>query len=72
MYFDGSRSYGCLGAEILIISPHREKLRYVIRFDFPATNNVAKYEELLLGLRACKSLSVQHLVVCGDSQLIVQ
>ena len=33
---------------------------------------MAEYEALLAGLRACKSLGVQHLVIRGDSQLVVQ
>src|SRR5438105_3751399 len=50
MYFDCSRSYGCSGARILIISPQGEKLRYVVHFDFLATNNMAENEALLVGL----------------------
>src|SRR5436190_8369821 len=58
MYFDGLRSYGRSGAGILIISPQGEKLRYIIRLDFPATNNMAEYEALLAWLRVCMSLGV--------------
>src|SRR5438105_3470581 len=72
MYFDGSRSYDRSGTGIVIISPRGKKLHYVVRFDFPATNNVAEYEALLAGLRVCKSIGVQHLMVCSNSQLIVQ
>src|SRR6266540_2345597 len=54
------------------MSPHGERLRYVIWFNFPATNNVAEYEALLAGLRSCKSLGIQHLAIRGDSQLVVQ
>src|SRR6266540_3437762 len=50
MYFDGSRSYGRSGAGILIVSPRGERIRCIIRFNFPATNNVSKYEALLARL----------------------
>src|SRR5438876_335328 len=33
---------------------------------------MAEYEVLLARLRVCKSLGIQHLVVRGDSQLVVQ
>ena len=36
------------------------------------TNNTAEYEGLLAGLRAAAGLGVKHLVVRGDSQLVVK
>src|SRR5438876_899980 len=33
---------------------------------------MAKYEALLARLQACKSLGVQHLIIRGDSQLVMQ
>src|SRR5438128_80900 len=46
MYFDGSRSYGHSGARILIVSPHGERLRYVLSFDFPTTTNISRHASL--------------------------
>jgi ribonuclease HI len=42
-------------------------MRYVIRLHFTASNNVAKYEALIVGLRIAIELRVQHLDVRGDS-----
>jgi len=38
---------------------------------FPASNNVAKYEALVNGLRIAIELGVRHLNVRGDSQLVI-
>lgn len=37
-----------------------------------ATNNVAEYEALILGLRTAHDQGVRHLRVCADSELVVK
>src|SRR5262245_54530093 len=37
-----------------------------------ATNNVAEYEALILGLEQAKTISAEHLVIRGDSELIIK
>jgi ribonuclease HI len=44
----------------------------MVHLDFKATNNMAEYEALLFGLSRALSLGVQHLLVKGDSQLIIK
>ncbi|XP_073105901.1 uncharacterized protein [Elaeis guineensis] len=44
---------------------------YTLRFDFPATNNDAKHEALIVGLRITKELRVQKFRICTNSQLVV-
>jgi ribonuclease HI len=53
------------------ISPLGVHMRYVIRLHFAASNNVAKYEPLIVSLRITIELGVQHLDVRGDSQLVI-
>jgi ribonuclease HI len=67
MYFDGSLMKMGAGASFLFISPFRVHMRYVIRFHFPASNNVAEYEVLITGLRIAIELGVRHLDIRGDS-----
>jgi ribonuclease HI len=43
----------------------------VLRLHFPASNNVAKYEALLNGLRITVELGVRRLDARGDSQLVI-
>ena len=71
MYFDGSLMIEGAGAGILLISPTRERLRYVLQLHFPASNNAAEYEALLHGLRIAISLGIQRLAVHSDSELVV-
>jgi ribonuclease HI len=71
MYFDGSLMKIGAGAGLLFISPLGKHLRYVIRLHFPVSNNVAKYEALVNGLRITVELGVRRLDARGDSQLVI-
>ena len=55
-----------------MVSPNKEKFKYSIKFRFPITNNVAKYEALMLGLRLAKKIWVGKIVVYKNSQLVAQ
>jgi ribonuclease HI len=70
MYFDGSLMKTGVGASLLFISPLGKHLRYVLRLHFPASNNMAKYEALVNGLRIATELGVWCLDARGDSQLV--
>jgi ribonuclease HI len=71
MYFDGSLMKIGAGASLLFISPLGKHLRYVLRLHFPASNNVAEYEDLVNGLRIAIKLGVRRLNAHGDSQLVI-
>jgi ribonuclease HI len=59
------------GAGLLFISPLGEHMRYVVRLHFPASNNMAKYEPLLCGLRIAIKTGIKCLDVREDSQLVI-
>ena len=70
MYFDGAFSLQGAGAGVLLVAPTREHLKYVVQMHFPreqATNNTAKYEGLLAGLRIAVDLGIKKLIIRGDS-----
>nr|CAE04437.2 OSJNBa0018J19.4 [Oryza sativa Japonica Group] len=71
MHFDGSKRLTGTGAGVVLISPTGERLSYVLWIHFSASHNVAEYEALLHGLRIAISLGIRRLIVCGDSQLVV-
>nr|CAE02097.1 OSJNBa0020I02.4 [Oryza sativa Japonica Group] len=71
MQFDGSLSLQGAGAGVTLTSPSGDVLRYLVRLDFRATNNMAEYEGLLVGLRVAAGLGIRRLLVLGDSQLVV-
>jgi ribonuclease HI len=52
MYFDSSKRVQGAGAGVVLISPHGDKLKYVLRMSFPqASNNEAEYKALLHGMK---------------------
>jgi ribonuclease HI len=67
MYFDGSLMKKGTGMWLVFVSPLRVRLRYMVRIHFPASNNVAKYEALINGLRIAVELSIRWLDVRCDS-----
>jgi ribonuclease HI len=71
MFFDGSLMKTGVGAGLLFISPLEKHLRYVLRLQFPASNNVAEYEALVNGLCIAIELGVRRLDARGDSQLVI-
>ena len=71
MFFDGSLYINGADAGILFVSPNKDKLRYVLRILFPASNNVTEYEACLHGIRLAVELEVKHLYVHGDSALVI-
>jgi ribonuclease HI len=73
MYFDGSKRVQGAGAGVILISPHGDKLNYVLRMSFPqASNNEAEYEALLHGMKMAKACGATTLKIFGDSNLVVQ
>ena len=72
LYFDGSSCKEGAGAGVLLISPGGETVKVMYKLEFITTNNTAKYEALLLGLKAAKDLGIQQISVYGDSELVVQ
>lgn len=72
LYVDGSSNKKYSGADIIISSPDESIYEYPLRFDFPASNNVAEYEALIAGLQLARELGEEHLKVYSDSQLVVR
>lgn len=55
------------GAEIILVTPGKVELEYAIKLDFKATNNEAKYEALVNGMKIAKELGVKQIVIKSDS-----
>jgi ribonuclease HI len=68
---DGSSVKGVGGVKIVFKTPKGRLLKHVVRLQYPTTNNEAKYEALLIGLRIAKVLGATTLKVQSDSQLVV-
>jgi len=55
------------GADVVLISPEGEILKYAIRLQFPTTNNEVEYEALLTGLSLARVLEAKTLIILADS-----
>jgi ribonuclease HI len=71
MYFDGSFTLNGAGGGVVLISPKGDRLLYIIRLHFCATNNVVEYEALINSLHITTELGIQRLYIRGDSELVV-
>lgn len=55
----------------MLTSPQGKVTTYSYRLEFDYTNNVAKYEALLVSLEIAREMKVKCLSVNGDSDLTV-
>ena len=56
--FDGAYSKAGKGAGIIIVSLESKVFNFAFRLEFEATNNVAEYEALLLGIEIAKDMGI--------------
>ncbi|GJR55546.1 reverse transcriptase domain-containing protein [Tanacetum coccineum] len=61
LFTDGSSCQEGSGAELILTNPEGIKFTYALRFEFDASNNEAKYEALVAGLRRADQIGVQNL-----------
>jgi ribonuclease HI len=71
MYFDGSCSSEGNGAGITLVSPVGKIHNLSYRLEFVCSNNVADFEDLLLGIENALNIGCGHLSVFGSSELVV-
>ena len=59
-------------ASIVLMAPSGLCTKYAARLEFKATNNIAEYEGLILGLNKAKALGAKTLLAKIDSQVIAR
>jgi hypothetical protein len=59
LFFDGSARQQSVGVGVVLVGPGGDQLKYVVRLEFKATNNMAEYEALIFGLSVALSLGVR-------------
>jgi ribonuclease HI len=69
--FDGFVQLQGVVVGIMVRPPKGENFKYVLQIHFPSSNNAAKYEDLLHGLRIATAHGIRRLKVLGDSMLII-
>ncbi|GJT94441.1 reverse transcriptase domain-containing protein [Tanacetum coccineum] len=70
LFTDGSSCIDGSGAGLIITNPEGMEFTYALRFRFNATNNEAKYEALIAGLRIAGQMGIQNLQANVDSKLV--
>ena len=71
MHVDDSSNASGSRAGLILTSREGDVMEYTLHFEFLATNNEAKYETPIAGLKVMRKADAQHLKVFNDSQLIV-
>ena len=71
MYFDGSLMKKGTGAGLVFVSSLGVCMRYMVHIHFPSSNNVAKYEALINGLRIAIELGIRVMKEssCHDAKM---
>ena len=73
MHFDDVVTREGAGARVEIIAPYYIKQNlFSYKFYFECTNNVAKYEALILGMKIMKELQAKRVHIYGDSKLVIK
>ena len=67
---EASNRHGA-GLGIVLISPDGLVIEQTVNLGFTASNNEAKYEALLAGLKLALYIKATELMVYSDSQLVV-
>ncbi|GKB34016.1 reverse transcriptase domain-containing protein [Tanacetum coccineum] len=70
LFTDGASSPKGSGAGLVLIGPSGIEYTYALRLTFLSTNNEAKYEALLAGLRIARQMSISNIEVKMDSKLV--
>ncbi|CAL2245632.1 unnamed protein product [Prunus armeniaca] len=71
LYVDGSSNRQGSGTGLVLKTLDDTTIEYAIHFQFRASNNEVEYEALLAGLRLAQSSGAERLMICSDSQLVV-
>nr|GEU86909.1 hypothetical protein [Tanacetum cinerariifolium] len=70
LFTDGASSLKVSGAGLVLIGPSGIEYTYALRLTLPSTNNEAKYEALLAGLRIAWQMNISNIEVKVDSKLV--
>ncbi|KAG8480313.1 hypothetical protein CXB51_024726 [Gossypium anomalum] len=69
--FDGASNAMGNGIGAVLVSPDGNHYPFTSKLDFDCTNNMAKYEACIMGIRAAIERKIKTLEVYGDSALVI-
>ncbi|GJW32060.1 reverse transcriptase domain-containing protein [Tanacetum coccineum] len=63
LFTEGASSSDGSGAGLMLVNPEGKEYTHALRFEFETTNNEAKYEELIVGMRIAQEMQIQELAL---------
>lgn len=69
--FDGSATIASNGIGVMLSCKDGDTEPFSFKLEFPYSNNAAEYEAYLIGLTIALGMSIKHMKVLGDSNLMV-
>ena len=67
MYFDGACRRSGAGAGIVFVTPDEAIIPYSFTLTLAVSNNAAKYEALIIGLKIARNMELNTISIYGDS-----
>lgn len=71
LFVDGASNDHDSGAGVILITSEGRWIRFALRLDFKVTNNEAKYETMIIGLKLAREISINEICIYSNSQLVV-
>ncbi|XP_070025327.1 uncharacterized protein [Nicotiana sylvestris] len=71
MFFDREANFKGVGIRAILVSKICQHYPVSAKLRVPCTNNMAEYEDCILGLKMAIDMNVQELPVNGDSDLLI-
>ena len=71
MFFDGTTRREGVGVGVVFVSPQQQILLYSFSLSELYSNNVAKYQALIIGLQMAIEMGISQLEIFRDSKLII-
>jgi len=71
MRFDRSAMTTSNGLGIVLSCEDRDTMPLSFKLGFSCSNNAAEYEAYLIGLAIALSMGIKHMMVLGDSNLVI-
>ena len=70
VHMDGSSNRQTVRASVALNSPEGDEIEFMVRLDFPTTNNEAEYKVLVTRLDLAKAIGATSVIVYCDSQVV--
>ena len=71
MFFNGATRWEGVGAGVVFVSSQRQILLYSFSLSELCSNNIAKYQALIIGLQMAIEMGISQLEIFGDSKLVI-